>query len=118
MHNSIYFRTKQLNCKQCGKQFVFHHNERIKFAKFGWDHPIRCHACRILKKNKPYVKKINNLSPKKEEKREIITDNFIYPKKTIYNNSFTEENLKLNKKINAHTEDSVHNNIYSILNDS
>ena len=69
MHNSTYFRNKQLHCNQCRKQYTFHYNERIKFAKLGWNPPIRCHTCRKQKKNNIEFK--NNLNTHKIKKMKM-----------------------------------------------
>jgi len=41
---------KDLNCRDCGTDFVFHVDEQKSFADLGHSDPVRCQVCRFKKK--------------------------------------------------------------------
>lgn len=45
-------KNKQLQCKDCYNMFVFTVNQQNYYAEKGWSAPVRCPACRKIKKQK------------------------------------------------------------------
>ncbi|MHB1044144.1 MAG: CxxC-x17-CxxC domain-containing protein [Eubacteriales bacterium] len=47
------FEDKQINCKDCGKEYIFSIQEQESFAERGLEHaPSRCPDCRNVRKSK------------------------------------------------------------------
>ncbi len=50
------YKDKFIDCKDCGKEFIFTAGEQEFFAKQGFIEPLRCKECRARRKNQKFNK--------------------------------------------------------------